>query len=353
MPKILKHQRGGNKKLKIKQKVKKSLNRKNTKNPAPAPKAKILDLQKSADVKQLLRTIKRTYQKNASTCSSGIRYTHEYKKGDKIQKQVFDLYMCSKKEDAKKFLEIKITDNTPTGICLTMRFFQNKKHTKYSGVLGFKKSKIELLSRGVCGYNKKSKTVSLSGSYVFNVANALNKVLDVDVAVLDDDSRLEICDSNVSIKILNLLKYGKTWYEREGGYVLNDKEIYKRAKSVGEMSVKKLYDTLSEIDNDFMKSDLFDFKKLSKVSIQKVEKLLEKISENKNSKIKTIFNKAFDRNSKLTECDQKFLWDHILQLNPRKYITKTKDEKYQFMKDYYNFADEAYHFTPATKQKKK
>ena len=36
------------------------------------------------------------------------------------------------------------------------------------------RAKIELLKRGVCGYDRKQKTVSLSGSYVLNVANSFS-----------------------------------------------------------------------------------------------------------------------------------------------------------------------------------
>lgn len=326
---------------------------KNGKNKPTTEKAKTLDLQNSKDIKRFLISIKKQLDTKVKTCNYGIRYKFSHTKNQKTTTNIFDLVVCEKVENKKKFLNIKITDNSKNGICLTMNFHKKKKHTKYSGVYGFQKSKIELLARGICGYDPKKKTINMSGSYVLNVANALNDIFQVDIAILEDDSRLNLCDTNVSIKILNLLKYGKTWYEREGNYVLDEKEIYKRAELVGNMTVKKLYDTLQEIDNDILKSDIFDFKKLTHDNIKKVEKILEQLAENKNSKIKTIFNKAFDRNSPLKECDQYFLWSHILQLNPRKYIEKTKDEKYKFMKDYYEFASDAYHFSASTRKIKK
>ena len=312
--------------------------------------SKIINLQKPSQVRLFLIDVKKVYNFKSQNCTNNTKYSYVFKKNNKSEKQIFNLNLCKKKENKKCYLEAKITDNK-NGICLTMSFHNKKRHSKYKSIPVFKKSKIELLSKGKCGYNKKKKTVDMSGSFVLNLANTLNDILEVDVAVLDDDSRLELCEGNVSLKILNLLKYGKTWYERAGNYSLNDKEIYIRAKLVGEMTVKQLYDTLLEIDNDILKHDIFDFSKIKGNTIQKVEKILESMDESKRSKIKTVFNKAFDRNSKLKECDQKFLWDHILQLNPRKYIEKSSNGKYKILKEYYKFASEAHHFTPSTRKK--
>jgi len=310
---------------------------------------KILNLQKSNDIRLFLINVKKVYNTKIRNCVTNTKYSYKFTKNNKTEKQIFSLNMCNIKENGKKYLQVQITEKTK-GVCLKMNFCNKKQHSKYKTMTTFKKSKIELISKGICGYDKKKKTVNMTGSFVLNLANVLNDILEVDVAILEDDSRLEICKSNISLKILNLLKYGKTWYERAGGYSLDDKEIYKRAKLVGDMTVKQLYDTLLEIDNDMLKHDIFDFSKLKGDSIKKVERILDSMGESKRSKVKTIFSKAFDRNSKLKECDQKFLWEHILQLNPRKYIEKSKNGKYKIMKEYYKFASEAHHFTPSTRK---
>ena len=310
-------------------------------------KEKIINLQKAKDINLFLIEVKKIFNAKKSSCVANIKYSFT---STKKEKQIFSLNMCKKTEKKKDYLEMRITDNK-NGICLVMSFHNKKQHSKHKSIPVFKKSKIELLSKGKCGYNKKKKTVDMSGSFVLNLANTLNDILEVDVAILEDDSRLELCNSNVSLKILNLLKYGKTWYERAGNYSLDDKETYKRAKIVGEMTVKQLYDILLEIDNDILKHDIFDFTKLKGNTIQQVEKILDSMGESKRSKIKTIFNKAFSRDSKLKECDQHFLWEHILQLNPRKYIQKSDDAKYKALKEYYKFATEAHYFSPSTRKK--
>ncbi len=309
--------------------------------------SKVINLQKPNDIKLFLIEVKKIYNKKSSNCVINTKYSYT---STKKEKQIFSLNMCRINGNQKPYLEVRITDDK-NGICLIMSFHNKKPHSKYKTMPVFKKSKIELISKGKCGYNKKKKTVNMSGSFILNLANTLNDILEVNVATLDDDSRLELCNSNVSLKILNLLKYGKTWYERAGNYSLDDKEVYKRAKLVGEMTVKQLYDVLLEIDNDMLKYDIFDMSKLKGNSIQKVEKILDSISESKRSKVKTIFNKAFNRNSKLSECDQYFLWEHILQLNPRKYIQKSSNAKYKALKEYYKFANEAHYFSPSTRKK--
>ena len=310
-------------------------------------KDKIINLKKAKDIDHFLINVKKIFNEKKSSCVANVKYSFT---STKKEKQIFSLNMCKKKENKKCYLEVRITDNK-NGICLRMSFHNKKQHSKHKTIPTFKKSKIELLSKGKCGYNKKTKTVDMSGSFVLNLANTLNDLLEVDVAILEDDSRLHLCNSNVSLKILNLLKYGKTWYERAGKYQLDDKEIYKRAELVGEMTVKQLYDALLEIDNDFRKSTILDMSKLKEDNIKKVEKILDTMGESKRSKVKTIFAKAFDRNSILSECDQYFLWEHILQLNPRKYIRQSSNEKFKMLKEYYKFASEAHYFSPSTRKK--
>jgi len=309
--------------------------------------SKTINLLKANDIKLFLIEVKKIFNKKGRVCKINTKYSYT---STKKEKQIFSLNMCKINGTQKAYLEIGIIDNK-NGICLKMSFHNKRQHSKYKTMPVFKKSKIELISKGKCGYDKKKKIVNMSGSFILNLANTLNDILEVDVAILEDDSRLDLCNSNVSLKILNLLKYGKTWYERAGNYSLDDKEVYKRAKLVGEMTVKQLYDTLLEIDNDLLKHDIFDMPRLKGDAIQKVEKILDSIGESKRSKVKTIFNKAFDRNSKLAECDQHFLWEHILQLNPRKYIEKSNDAKYKALKEYYKFATEAHYFSPSTRKK--
>ena len=309
---------------------------------------KILNLKKNNDIKLFLINVKKVFNKKTA-CATNIKYSYKFTKNNKTEKQIFVLNICNIKENGKRCLQIQITEKTK-GICLKMNFCNKKTHSKYKTFPTFKKSEIKLLGKGICGYNKKKKTVNITGSFILNLANTLNDILEVEVSTLEDDSRLEICETNISLKILNLLKYGKTWYERAGNYSLNDKEIYKRAKSVGEMTVKQLYDALLEIDNDILKQDIFDFPKLKTNTIKKIEKILDNIGESKRSKVKTIFKKAFDRKSKIEECDQYFLWEHILLLNPRKYIKKSDNVKYKILKDYYKFQEDNRRYSKSTRK---
>ena len=316
----------------------------------------ILDLNEGSDVRYFLKICKKIYESKKVKCYNPIEddddeikfeFTSKRTKRDK-----FDLLICLDIVDNNKILLISMSSKN--GHCLRMKFEGLKKHSRLFGFKSFKKSIISQISRDKCGYDNKNKSVTLNGRYILNFANRLNEIFEVDVSELEDDSKIKVCDNYISLKLLSLLKYGKTWYEREVGFKLDDKEIYKIAEKVGEMTVKKVYDVLEEIDNDMSKNKEIELKlkKLTKNNIEKVDKILKKISEGKNSKIRTIFVKAFRKDSGLNECEQQFLWDHIIKLNPREYLNKSGEERNKFMKDYYKFASEAYVFSLSRKVKK-
>ena len=229
-----------------------------------------------------------------------------------------------------------------------MTFRNEKEHSKYKDIgISFKNSEISQINKGMCGFDKNKKKINLTGTYILNLVDTLNKILDVKISELMDDSRIELCDSNVSLKIINLLKYGKTWYERVG-YTLNDKEIYKRNKEVGELRLSELYTTLIDIDDDVFKKEFMDFK-LDLKKIQRVETLLQKINMSKNVKIKNVIPEIFKKDTPFNECEQKFLWDSILNLQNRTYIRNTTDPKYKLIKEYYKYQRDIYTFSESTK----
>ena len=309
---------------------------------------KVIKLNTKIGQKKLLSIFKLSYA--GKKCEKDILCSYIFTKNKKKEEQIFDLNICRKKTK----MYVRMTENRPNGFCLKMYFDQQRQHPKQKSYYSFKKSKIELINRGECGYANTKKSKIISGSFLLNVANHLNDLLYVDMSTLEDDSRLMICDSNVSIKIINLFKYGKTWYEREGGYKLDDKEIYKRIKIVGEMRVSELYNKLKEIDEDLLKSSITDIteKKINLEKIKKVSDLLEKIKMSKNSKIKNLIPKIFERNSPFKECEQKFLWDFILGLGSRAHIKKNP-EQYKILTDYYKLQGDTYSFSNSSRKGKK
>ena len=315
--------------------------------PATASQFKVFNLNTKMGSTKILSLFKTVY--DGKKCKDNVKCSYYFTKKEKKQEHIFDLNICKKKSK----IQIDMTQNTKNGVCLKMSFTKQRPHPKMKSYYSFSNSKIELINRGVCGYSNGKKIKIISGSYVLNAANRLNDLLAVKVSKLEDDSRLDVCNSNVSLKMINLLKYGKTWYEREGGFKLNDKEIYKRAKIVGEMRVSELYNTLLEIDNNALKNSIMDFadRKINPEKIEKVSGLLSKMKMSKNSKIKNLIPKIFSRDSPYKECEQKFLWDFILGLGNRAHIKKSEKEQYKLIKEYYKLQTDMFLYSKSTRKK--
>jgi len=269
-----------------------------------------------------------------------IKYSFRHKD----EEQIFDFKLTKFNNE----LIIKITEETEYGVCLKMTF--SKPYINYDNNIAYKKSEIDNINRGNCGYKDSKKIINMSGSFSLAVADYLNIILNVSVSELRDDSRIKLCNKEKSLKILFLFKYGKTWYERAAGFKLKDKEIYDYIKNVGELRLSELYNTLLEIDNDIVKSSIDDIRYLKSDKISMVSQLLDRINLSKNAKIKTLLIQIFQRDSPYTECEQKFLWDFILELNNRKYIRKSSDPKYKLIKQYYKLQTEMFTFSKSVKK---
>lgn len=268
---------------------------------------------------KILRKIKDVYEvKKKET----LKIFYENKKGEK---HLFDIQLYVK----NKKLYIIITTDEDNKQCLNMYFYKNY-GTEH---IQFKKSYIENINKDKCGYSEKKKDKNMSGSFVLEFADELNKLLGVEVSELLDDSRINICEANLPLKIISLFKYGKTWYEKEGDFILQDDDMHKLIEDIGEYRLSTIYEQFEEIDEKHW--DIMDYKnKFIDENKKKVYKLLEKINLSKNAKIKTLITKIFDRNTKLKECEQKFLWDLILEIGTRKYVKTTDDPKYKKLKRY-------------------
>ena len=153
------------------------------------------------------------------------------------------------------------------------------------------------------------------------MANKLNDILSVDFSRLSDDSKIETKCGAISIKMLHLIKYGKTWYEREGNFSLEDKKYYQLAKQIEEISVANLYKNLND-------QDILD----------KMDKLLDKLGvKGRNIKIKNLVIKGFGVNSTLSLCEQKYLYENTLQL-PERYLNGNFKNLVEFGKLHYSWS---------------
>lgn len=228
--------------------------------------------------------------------------------------------------------------------CLDMIF---KKYNEKKG--SFEQSKIVLINRGKCGL-KGNKL--LEGSYILNLANKFNEILNVKVSILQDDSKLDIkcgnISSTMSLKMINLLKYGKTWYEREGGFKMDNKKLYLLTYFVQDIKVSDIIQFISNKSN----RDLGEFEIKDK-DIEKLEKVLLKLGVTKNIKLKNLYRKAFIRKSPLNDCDQYWLYQMTLSLPRRKIVEQQKDKESKMYKKLQEFSELHSHFTNSSNKKNK
>lgn len=219
--------------------------------------------------------------------------------------------------------------------CLTMTFYKpNKNFTT------FESSKIHQINKGMCGKGSSSngqKTRVMSGGYILNLANKFNDLLQVKFSKLQDDSKIVVknCSKNdfdklISLKIVHLIKYGKTWYEREGGYSLDEKKYYDIVKVVEEQTLSSMLDyALNNFNRDIGESQL------NEKNLLKLDKILEKLNVGRNIKMKNLFLRAYSSSTPLSLCEQYILYKMSILVPYRKMAktnTVSKDEHYNYNK---------------------
>lgn len=245
-------------------------------------------------------------------------------------------------------LEVIISDAdgwNDTIQCLNMTF--SKPNDKFTM---FEKSKINALNKGKCGKKISSGKKILSGKYILRLANKLNDILNVSISELNDDSKIVIDKTeypNMSLKIIELIKYGKTWYERIGDFVLDDKELYDIAKIVQEQTLSNNIDYVKNNEN----RDIGEFK-LNEENLKKLDIILEKLNVGRNIKMKNLYLKAFSNDSPLSLNEQSELYYYTMLLPSRKRIS---DDEKSYSKQYnlYNKLSNLHsHFTPSSRIKK-
>lgn len=242
-----------------------------------------------------------------------------------VEKKYVILYILDKKskKDALKY-------------CLKLTLKNMYKKDKY---YYFKKSKIDSINRGVCALNKKNViTETMDGTYLVKLVDKINKIFKVETSSLDDDATLEICDvKNVKIKIIKLLTEGKTWYEKTGGFRLEDEKIYKDNEIVRNLKYSYLYDIFKTYKFDFF--SYRDDQPINEKKLDKTLEILKKYNLSKDNTIKEITTKFFDSKSKNIEaCDKAHIYEYVIDLPKRATAYHKKDDKdLDNYRTYYNF----------------
>ena len=320
--------------------------------PVPDCKKNTNCLNKKDGKERLLNYVTNTFKGTTST--SFKNYSFYKKKTDEeeywnYQFQILCTYKIQnedkndKKPKKKLFLEIFDKKKKEGKYCLRLELKSNKPHPDFKNFRGFKKSKIELLGKNICGFKKGKQTVNLSGSYILSLVDKINKIFKVEESELSDDSRLELKDENGKVvsrallKIIKLYEYNKTWYQKEGGYLpINHLKLSQYSKDAGKLKLKDLYGFYNDKDlrtYGLDKNQKFHNEKfVEEEDIKEVYRILKKEKLDENSNLKSVAI-AF-KSKKITSSEKLKLWFKVFSLDKRKKISQSKNPEYKLIQAY-------------------
>lgn len=93
-----------------------------------------------------------------------------------------------------------------------------------------KKSVVRVVSKDGCCHGL------ITGTNIMEIVHEINKYFGIKKSVLDDHSHITIGGHSVRLAYLSLIKYSKTWYEKNG-YKLINEEAKKKFESLSTDSV--------------------------------------------------------------------------------------------------------------------
>lgn len=144
-------------------------------------------------------------------------------------------------------INIYASSDKPSNTCLGMSIKKNK-------------SVIRVVSKDGCG------TDIVTGTNIMEIVHEINKVFGIKKSWLDDHSHITIGGYSVRLALLSLIKYSKTWYEKNG-YNLT-KKGYDAKKKFMTLSTNNVVNflnkcqTIKPTDNKFSKQISNDLKNL-------------------------------------------------------------------------------------------
>lgn len=267
----------------------------------------------------LLRYVRNTIDggQNLSQRKFGFYWSKCCKVNSSIVNKRFRIYIKNIKDSNNKTTSVLLRifhyplnkKKKNNKLCLKMEL---KTPIKMSGYYSFKTSFIDKLDKGPCGINK----TELKGPSLVRIADKINKIFKVESSSLNDDSRLELCNyKGMVLKTIKLLQYGKTWYEREAGFILDEPEIYELCKIVRKSKLSILFEVIRQDIVEQISNEYNTTKDEYEPKIKKLENLLKIDNLTLNNTYQQVFKKAIHPTSKLTDCQKaevyKILFDNI------------------------------------------
>jgi hypothetical protein len=233
----------------------------------------------------------------------------------------------------KIFLYIYVIKKTidKNEFCLKMEFIEPKKSgNNYT----FNQSIIHGIYRGMCALSKKTKNkgLNMKGPYIVQLADTINKILQVKKSILLDDSRLEIClkengtpHNHMFLGIIKLLQSGKTWYHREIGFEIDDPKVYELTSIVQKIPLSSLFNIVRNKQLHSLGELYLNYQN----QIDRVNEILKKVNLSEKNNFKEITKIIFNsKTNNISDCERVYIYDKIISASLKRkkvHIYKKED----------------------------
>lgn len=180
----------------------------------------------------------------------------------------------------------------------------------------------------------------MPGKFIVKLVDKINKLFKVKTSKLLDDSRLPICLENtnnspvMSLKTIKLLQNGQTWYEKEGGFKLDNNQIYEAVKKVQTIPLSSFLNIATNPNLHSMGESYIDYTEgiESKQQIERIETILKKINLSRENTFQEIATNIFNNKEEISDCEKLEIWEKIISNNLKRKKVETTNQIPSFWK---------------------
>ena len=302
----------------------------------------VFSLNESSGQKQLLDYVARVISNNIILSNRNYQFTITDTDKDSLTFKIKIHNRKNQHDDKNKTILLYIytisheneTSDIAEDFCLKLELKGNriKKGQNYF----FEESYVHGIYKRKCGISniKKVESIMMPGKFIVKLVDKINKLFKVKTSKLLDDSRLPICLENtnnspiISLKTLKLLQNGQTWYEKEGGFKLNNDEIYEAVKKVQTIPLSSFLNIATHPDIHSVGESYINYTEgiESKQQIERIETILKKINLSRESTFQEIAINIFNNKEEISNCEKLEIWEKIISNNLKRKKVETTNE---------------------------
>ena len=305
----------------------------------------VFSLNDTSGQKQLLDYVTRVISKNIILSNRNYQFRITDEKKDSLTFKIKIHNRKNKHDDKNKTILLYIytisheseTSDIVEDFCLKLELKGNmiKKGRNYF----FEESYVYGIYKNKCAI-KNGKSIMMPGKFIVKLVDKINKLFKVKTSKLLDDSRLPICLENtnnspvMSLKTIKLLQNGQTWYEKEGGFKLDNNQIYEAVKKVQTIPLSSFLNIATNRNLHSVGESYIDYTEgiESKQRIERIETILKKINLSRENTFQEIATNIFNNKEEISDCEKLEIWEKIISNNLKREKVETTNQIPSFWK---------------------